>query len=159
MLNHTLDTNFYSKIVLNKMSQMFILFFDLWHKWPRSSLQNIAVRCWLVMTDNFEHKGKTTFKSRKLTNEWARIQDPLCKFIARGWKWNVHESMSNDNSDKLLQQPSLLKLSVPVRDLTMTNQMYDNMHTNENTLQYGWDFKIHTSNLQFPKLCNILWPL
>lgn len=29
MLNHTLDTNFYSKIVLNKMSQMFILFFDL----------------------------------------------------------------------------------------------------------------------------------
>lgn len=45
--------------------------------------------------------------------------------------------MSNDNSDKLLQQPSLLKLSVPVRDLTMTNQMYDNMHTNENTLQYG----------------------
>lgn len=49
-------------------------------------MQNMTVRSWLVMTNNFEHKGKTTFKSRKLTDEWARIQDPLLQVYCEGMK-------------------------------------------------------------------------
>lgn len=73
------------------------------------------------MTNNFEHKGKTTFKSRKLTNEWARIQDPLLQVYCEGMKMKCAWKHEQWYSDKLQQQPSLLKLSVPVRDLTMTN--------------------------------------
>lgn len=47
-------------------------------------MQNMTVRSWLVMTNNFEHKGKTTFKSRKLTDEWARIQRPSFASLLRG---------------------------------------------------------------------------
>lgn len=81
----------------------------------------------------------------------------FCKFIARGWKWNVHESVSNDiqinffNNHHYRNYLYLWEI--------LLRQMYDNMQTNENTLQYEWDFKINTSNLQFPKLCIILWPL
>lgn len=81
----------------------------------------------------------------------------FCKFIARGWKWNVHESVSNDIQINFFNNHHYRNYLYLWEILLW--QMYDNMQTNENTLQYEWDFKINTSNLQFPKLCIILWPL
>lgn len=121
-------------------------------------MQNMTVRSWLVMTNNFEHKGKNNFQIKK-TNQWMgkNSKTLFCKFIARGWKWNVHESVSNDIQINFFNNHHYWNYLYLWEILPW--QMYDNMQTNENTLQYEWDFKINTSNLQFPKLCIILWPL
>lgn len=121
-------------------------------------MQNMTVRSWLVMTNNFEHKGKNNFQIKK-TNRWMgkNSKTLFCKFIARGWKWNVHESVSNDIQINFFNNHHYWNYLYLWEILPW--QMYDNMQTNENTLQYEWDFEINTSNLQFPKLCIILWPL
>lgn len=105
------------------MSQIFVLFFDLWHNYMTQILmQNMTVRSWLVMTNNFEHKGKNNFQIKK-TNRWMgkNSKTLFCKFIARGWKWNVHESVSNDIQINFFNNHHYWNYLYLWRDLTMTN--------------------------------------
>lgn len=49
------------------------------------------------------------------------FKDPLLQVYCEGMKMKCAWKREQWYSDKLLQQPSLSKLSVPVRDLTITN--------------------------------------